>query len=457
MRKAKGRMFLYEMINVILMTTIFGVVWHHEYFRFLNDSFYQQMEPAVLLVFSFLYFLFGYTYEGFRIDVNCMKEIVFSQGMALFLTDGLMFFMIWIIEKRFPSPVPAAAAAVCQLLVSVIYTFCMEEIRASHCQLRKTAVLYYELRDRVYLKNIETLSGKFHVEKWIQVSGHAEIILKELEGMDAVFMRGLPSDEKNTVLKYCLLKNIEVYLYPKIGDVLVSGAEQVHMFYAPVMRLNRFEASFMYVVLKRAMDIMASMAGLLLLAPLFLIIAALVKGYDGGPVFYRQTRLTENGRRFEICKFRSMRMDAERDGIARLAQEQDIRITPVGRWIRSTHLDELPQLFNILKGDMTLVGPRPERPEIAEDYTKEIPEFALRLQVKAGLTGYAQVYGKYNSTPYEKLQMDLWYISHSSIWMDLKLVLMTVKTLFFRENSQGIRKGQITAYPEQKIREEIKE
>ena len=161
---------------------------------------------------------------------------------------------------------------------------------------------------------------------------------------------------------------------------------------------------------------------------------------------YSQVRLTKDAKEFRIYKFRSMRTDAEKDGVARLSTgDNDDRITPVGRIIRKLRLDELPQLFNILKGDLSVCGPRPERPEIAAQYEQEMPEFALRLQAKAGLTGYAQVYGKYNTTPYDKLQMDLMYIAHPSIVEDAKIMLATVKILFMPESTEGVEEGQITA------------
>ena len=159
---------------------------------------------------------------------------------------------------------------------------------------------------------------------------------------------------------------------------------------------------------------------------------------DGGPVFYKQDRLTLNGAVFQILKFRSMRVDAERDGVARLSLgEHDPRVTAVGRVIRKVRIDELPQLLNVLRGEMSIVGPRPERPEIAEKYERTLPEFSLRLQVRAGLTGYAQVYGKYNTTPYDKLQMDLMYIANPGILNDLAICIATVKALFQSESTEG--------------------
>ena len=190
---------------------------------------------------------------------------------------------------------------------------------------------------------------------------------------------------------------------------------------------------------------------LIVLSPLMLIIALLVHFYDGGPVFYKQERLTKDGAVFLVYKFRSMRVDSEKEKRLRLAMKKgDSRVTPVGKVLRNIHFDELPQLINIIKGDMSLVGPRPERPEIAAEYTKEIPEFPYRLKVKAGLTGYAQVYGKYNTTPYDKLKLDLTYIENYSFLLDLQLIATTVKILFQKENTEGVDQWQTTASKREK-------
>ena len=151
-----------------------------------------------------------------------------------------------------------------------------------------------------------------------------------------------------------------------------------------------------------------------------------------------------------------MRVDAEKDGVARLSQgDNDDRVTPIGKIVRRYRLDEIPQLWNILKGDMSVVGPRPERPEIAELYYKQMPEFKLRLQVKAGLTGYAQIYGKYNTAPYEKLEFDLLYINSMNIFVDLQLCFAVVMTLFKKESTEGV--AGITAMEEdsEKVMKEL--
>ena len=208
---------------------------------------------------------------------------------------------------------------------------------------------------------------------------------------------------------------------------------------------QRSSPAIWYLAVKRVMDIILSLCALVVFSPFMLVTAIAIKCYDGGPIFYKQLRLTKDRKEFYVYKFRSMRVDAEKDGVARLAQTNDDRITPVGKIIRMLRIDEMPQLWCILNGDMTIVGPRPERPEIAAKYEKEMPEFALRLQAKAGLTGLAQVYGKYNTTPYNKLQMDLQYIGSMGLVTDVKLIFATVKILFMPESTEGVAQGQTTA------------
>ena len=226
---------------------------------------------------------------------------------------------------------------------------------------------------------------------------------------------------------------------PHIGDVIMQGAQHVQSFDSPVLTVNRKVLKPEYRMIKRGCDILLSVLGLIIFSPVFLITSIAIKVYDKGPVFYKQVRLTRDGKKFRIIKFRSMKVDAERDGIARLSTgEKDSRITPVGKIVRKYRLDELPQLWNILVGDMSIVGPRPERPEIAEQYYKQMPDFKLRLQVKAGLTGYAQVYGKYNTDPYEKLEFDLLYINSMGILTDLELLFATFRILFSADSTEGV-------------------
>lgn len=403
------------------------------------------MGTLLSILFCVVYIFLGNVYEAFRIDISRKKEIWLSQILSIFLSDTVMYFLMVLLAGKMITLVSIFVVFLVQIMLAGIWTLLCSKIYDRCNPSQKTAILYSEIRDEHYLKNIHSISRRFQVEKWICVSQSAETMLKELEGIKVVFMRGLSSNERNTVLKYCIAHNIEVYQYPKIGDVIMTGAEQLHMFHEPVMYSCRYNPSLSYMIIKRFLDVCVSLLGIVILSPLFLLVALSVKIYDRGPAIFSQVRLTQNGKKFKIYKFRSMRMDAEKDGVARLAEKEDSRITPVGKFIRAVRLDELPQLFNVLKGDMSLVGPRPERPEIAEVYMQEMPEFALRLQAKAGITGYAQVYGTYNTLPYDKLQMDLLYISRPSIYMDFKLLLATIKVLFMKESSEGIEEGMVMA------------
>ena len=278
----------------------------------------------------------------------------------------------------------------------------------------------------------------------VHLSLGEEKIKEKIDKYPAVILGDIPSHERNVFLKYCFEKNIRCYSIPKISDILLRNADSIHLFDTTLMLSRNRGLTAEQAFAKRAMDIVFSLLGLVIAAPFMLVIAILIKAYDGGPVFYKQERLTQDGRIFQILKFRSMKVQSENKG-ARLAMKDDDRITPVGRVLRQIHFDELPQIFNILKGDMSLVGPRPERPEIARQYLEEIPEFNYRLKVKAGLTGYAQVYGKYNTTPYDKLKLDLTYIETYSFVQDIKLLMLTFKILFQKENTEGVESWQVTA------------
>ena len=261
---------------------------------------------------------------------------------------------------------------------------------------------------------------------------------------EAVALCDIPADARNQIEKFCYQVSKRAYVTPKISDIILTAADSIHLFDTPLLLTRNQGLSIDQKFFKRFFDIILALIAIVISSPVMLVIALCIKFYDGGPVLYRQERLTRNGTPFMILKFRSMSMDSEKNG-ARLAMKEDKRVTPVGKVIRRIHFDELPQIFNILMGDMSFVGPRPERREIHDQYCEKIPEFDFRLKVKAGLTGYAQVYGKYNTTPYDKLKLDLTYIENYSLLLDLKMMLLTFKVIFQKENTEGVDIDQITA------------
>jgi exopolysaccharide biosynthesis polyprenyl glycosylphosphotransferase len=276
-----------------------------------------------------------------------------------------------------------------------------------------------------------------------------------LNGYDGVVLWDIDAALRNKLMKFCYSKGIRIYMMPKIPDIMAQGSDCLHLFDTPILLIREYSMTVEQRFFKRMIDIVCSVILIVVTSPIMLITAIIIKLYDGGPVLYKQVRCTRDMREFKILKFRSMRTDAEKDGVARLATKNDSRITPIGKFIRKVRIDELPQLFNILKGEMSFIGPRPERPEIIKQYQEEMPEFTFRTKVKAGLAGYAQVYGKYNTMPYDKLKLDLIYIENYSIWLDLKLMLLTLKILFTPDATEGVEENQTTAA--KNMVEEIKE
>ena len=221
---------------------------------------------------------------------------------------------------------------------------------------------------------------------------------------------------------------------------MVRGAKSINLFDTPLLLIKGAGLTPTERLLKRVMDLVLCLIAMVPAAPIMLIVALAIKLEDGGPVFYKQARMSLDGKVFDILKFRSMIVDAEKDGRSIPATGHDPRITKVGRFTRATRIDELPQLLNIIKGDMSIVGPRPERVEHMVEYGKEVPEFDFRTKVKGGLTGYAQIYGKYNTSPYDKLRLDMLYIENYSLLLDVKLILMTLRIMLKKESTEGFEK-----------------
>ena len=303
--------------------------------------------------------------------------------------------------------------------------------------------MIYEKEDQsIYDRILKYQSDSYDIRKkepFTEFSKHME----ELENYQCAVGVGLKPEQKEQLVKYAYDITKPIYLLPDVYDVLINGGKNVYLVDTPMYIVNNFGPSQLEKIVKRIFDIVFSLVLLVIMSPFLLITALAVKLQDGGPVFYKQTRLTQYGREFEIIKFRSMRVDAEKVGGAQLAKENDDRITKVGKFIRATRLDEFPQLFNILKGDMSVVGPRPERPELAAKIEEKLPEFHYRLKVKAGLTGYAQVYGKYNTKLKDKLLFDLIYIEHYSLVMDIRILFLTFKIVFKKESTEGVTDNEL--------------
>ena len=404
-------------------------------------NFYVTAGYAACLLF------FSRTYNAYLLGYTRIRMLVFLQLLAQFFSVLIVYGVVSVGWNVWKAPFWFLPMLALDGALDIAWSRWGNGLYFKLFPTKKTILIYRSEQDRSRLGN---LRGKpterlYKITKEMQFDGSFHELEKELAGFDAVFVAGVNSRCRNGILKYCKDQGIPGFFLPHVGDVIMQEAVHVQAFDSPVLYVTRSTLKPEYRVVKRLFDIAASLAGIVMLSPVMLVIALAVHFCDGGPVLYKQVRLTRNGKRFRILKFRSMRVDAEKDGPSLCSGKDDARVTPVGRVIRMCRLDELPQLFNILAGDMSFVGPRPERPEIAEEYEKTIPDFRLRLQVKAGLTGYAQVYGKYNIDPYEKLQFDLLYINHMSILTDIKLLFSTAAILFLKESTAGVGIDQMSA------------
>ena len=403
----------------------------------------------VLAGFAVVMLFFSRTYNAYLLGYMRIRALVFAQFLAQFFSTAVMWLIVSIAWRKCHSPWIFTPALAAQLALDCVWSYYGNKLYFKLNPAKKTILIY---RNELDKKRFGSIKGKpterlYRIEEELQYDGYSfKAIREKLDGYEAVFVAGVHSRCRNGIAKYCKEQGIIGFFLPHIGDVIMQEARHIQSFDAPVLFVRRSVLNPEYAIFKRAFDIFASFCGIVVLSPVMLITALAIRLYDGGPAIYQQVRLTKDGKQFKIYKFRSMRVDAEKDGVARLSTgDKDDRITPIGHFVRKCRLDELPQLFNILKGDMSIVGPRPERPEIAEQYYKFLPDFRLRLQVKAGLTGYAQVYGKYNTDPYEKLEFDLLYINNMSVVTDLQLIFATFGILFSKDSTQGIEAGQLTA------------
>ena len=245
--------------------------------------------------------------------------------------------------------------------------------------------------------------------------------------------------DKEEIVRYARSARKQIFIAPTIYELACSNAGLVIADDIPLQRVTRLLLTVEQKILKRTLDIIVSLLSIVILTPVMLITAIAIKLDSKGPVIYSQERVGQYGKTFKVQKFRSMRQDAEKATGPVLAKQGDSRITKVGKFIRATRLDELPQLINVLKGEMSIVGPRPERPFFVEQFIKEKPEYAYRHNVKPGITGLAQIAGKYNTTAYDKLVYDLIYIQNVSIINDLTIMLQTLKVLITKESTEGVK------------------
>lgn len=451
MRQIQGKYFyrcMCAFVQIIIATGMFAWSW----VRFVTENNQTghltgtgNIGMAIGLYVG-LFFVIGYWLHAFRIGVDRKSALMASIALTAVTVDVIEVFLSMAItgQFRFFWEFIWRYIILCigQVAVLSILVIPMVDIYRKKFPPLQILEIYGDYAHGLHQK-MNAITYKYYIDTLLHYNTSFGELKAEIKKHDAVLISDVPSHEKNLILKTCVDLDKRVYFVPKISDVITASAEKLNLIDTPLFLIRDVGINWLERIIKRAMDIVLSGIALVLLSPILFITAIAIKTNDGGPVFYRQERCTIGGAKFMILKFRSMIVDAEKDGRPHPAGEKDDRITKVGHVIRATRIDELPQIINILKGDMSIVGPRPERVEHVEKYTKDIPEFSFRSKVKGGLTGYAQVYGKYNTTALDKLKLDLIYIMNYSLLLDMQIIFETVKILFRKESTEGFSEERI--------------
>lgn len=386
------------------------------------------------LSFTFVYILTTQVYGGFDIGEKKSKPIIYSLCLCIVTADLAAHLFLSIMNVTvvhdghfvYEQPWLLVLVIVIQIVLTSFLTYGCNHLYFMFVPPQSCLIISHAQED---IRNIERSVASYR--KQYKISRRVDLshpdLLNLIDAHDCIFLCNLTSSERISIVEYCYSKRKDIYYTLEISDFVSLGAKRVMFGDTSVMHSSPKGLTMEQRIIKRVVDVIASALGLLLLSPVFVIIAIAIKLEDGGKVFYKQSRATYGGRTFEVIKFRSMKED---NSVNVSVTKDDDRITKVGHFIRKYRIDELPQLINVLKSDMSLVGPRPEMLENVEKYTCELPEFSYRLWAKAGITGMAQIFGKYNTSPKEKLALDLAYIEQYSLLLDLRLLLRTLLVFF---------------------------
>lgn len=429
-------------IYPILMTVLFM-------FFLMNMNI--KLENSYVWILSFAYcfclYVFFVVYYGNKIGVYRIVEILYSNALSLLITNVIFGLFLVVLLRCIDWGFYFVLMFLVQLLCSVVWTVLCNTIQMKIYGAHSILLISSDKHSaEVLQKKLANRKNRFFIKETIYADLDPKTIIECCEKYETIMIDDLDQNLRNIITNYCFENGKEMFMVPKIEEIIRKGSRTLHIIDTPLYVTKKYPLTIEQGIVKRIVDLVLAGIATIVASPFMLVTALAIKLYDGGPALYKQKRLTKDGKEFYVYKFRSMIVDAEKNSGARLSSgENDDRITKVGKIIRAIRFDELPQLFNILKGDMSIVGPRPERPEIAEQYYEELPEFKYRLKVKAGLTGYAQVFGKYNTTPKDKLKLDLMYINNYSLYLDLKVIFYTVKILFMKESTEGIEEGKTTA------------
>jgi len=430
----------------ILFIFVLSVYFTGQIVFYEQTLFYFWGNNILLLLYAANLYFTSRIYNTFKFGSAGVQEILLSWTMCLIITNSLQYLILSLLQFMLLPVAGFLVVLAVQFAIVAPLIYLSDKLYYFLNPAHKAIIIFgKEEKAREYREIIEKHRKKFVIKHIVPQDISTEKLLGYIEESESVFFLDVDEERREAMLEYCFLHSKRTYILPSFSGVLINTAKISWISNTPMFLPKSPEPDMGTRFVKRFMDISISLLAIILLSWLMLIIWIAVRLGDKAPAIYKQVRVTRGGKLFTLYKFRSMRPDAEDDGIPRLTSKEDMRVTPIGRFIRMTRFDELPQLFNVLRGVMSLVGPRPERPEIAKQYEEIYPNFSFRTKVKAGLTGFAQIYGRYNTAPDEKLFLDIIYIETLSIWQDLKLILLTLKVIFKSSSTEGVPNDSTTA------------
>ena len=427
-------MVLFNILIISINSIIYWRIWTFFYKMNIVEPFYEKGTILLVLLYSLILTILTSLYGGYKVGFNRITELIYSHTLAFIFTNIITYIQISLISRSLVSFLPIIIMTVLQILLGVTWAYLANKKYFSMYPPIKSAIIHNREDIGEFLEKLGTRKDRYIISLIHDESKEVVDLFNALKEsqIEGVFIFNLNEHKRKEIINFCLNNSIKVFILPSLEDIFIKSSDLFNIFDTPLLAFKNTEIPIELIFIKRSLDIILSLLLILLCLPIIILIAILIKIEDGGPIIYKQDRLTKDDRTFKMMKFRSMIEKAESDGLAVLSNESDKRVTRVGKCIRKIRFDEIPQFINILKGDMSLVGPRPEGPEIAAEYIKKIPEFKYRTRVKAGLTGYAQLMGKYKTSPEDKLKLDLYYIGNYSITNDLILIITTLRKMVSR-------------------------
>ncbi len=435
----KTIMLIVKGMIIASVTFSFIDIWVKHY----PDSvFYQNGNYLIIFAFVMLFIILASAFKAFRIGIYRVHEIIYYFAIALFFTNMFTYFELSLIVEYLLNPIPLLIGFIYQIIIVSIGSYCANSIYYTLYKARSMLAIFSDEEGFKLINQMGAIPDRFKIEIGINVNNtDTDEIKRLIDKYECVIICNIDGNIEKEIMLYCYTNQKRTYLLPSINDIIINNSYEIQIADIPVLLNRNRGLTYEQTIIKRTIDILFSVIMIILTLPIMILTAFAVKLQDGGPIFFRQNRVTRGGKIFNIIKFRSMIVGADKNikGVKKTKNNDD-RITSVGRVIRRLRIDELPQLFNVLIGDMSIVGPRPENAENVYAYSKQFPEFDLRHRVKTGITGFAQIYGKHNTSPENKLKMDLTYIETYSLLQDLKLMILTLKTIFTKNSTEGFEK-----------------